>query len=376
MVSSKGETLPQIGLSDIQATDIYWEMIQAPRTGGVMIGKSLLTTKGLQTYTFEWALKGGQLVPRFRPERAEPFRPLSQVTSGKSTVQMFKPAKMGPYTPIYERGLTPFVSQQQLTRMGIYPTAKAATPTAGEITKKALGTTLASLAVASALKMGLPELAKPKLEEYMPTLAREREKFKPIMVQQMEQEQKKQALLVPKLELKQLQVLRQRLKSIFAPRRLERKRELVLPRLQRAQLPALAQPTRQKLILAPKVTPLQRQEQMQQLKPLTVPPMLKPSYAPYTPPPFPLSDVTGLQRMSMRGSRFGAWFYRRHPIAKPQDVMSLIGRGKATRSPASTFNKRMSQLQFRSNGTRKGKIRGKKLRSPFKSFEKRVRSII
>lgn len=378
-VAQKALAPKGVSLAELRWSEAYWKMIQAPRTGGVMFGKLPITTKGLQTYTFEWMLKGGALVPRFRPQRA-----------GEVTVQRVK------YWEKYwqpERGLTPFVSQTQLTRMGIYPTRKVGALSAGEITKKTLGQTLGTLATATAMKFGFPKLMKPKLEEYVPTFTREREKFKPILVEKLEEEQKRRYALValkPKLNQLLYQPLKPR--AILKPK--EERKQFVVPWLQEAQI------LREKQVLIPKLTLKLKQEPMQRLKPITMPPMTKPPYVPYKPPLFPQFDLTGFQRKGRRGPRWGAWFFRRHPIARPEDIIALVkGRnGRAKRSAkrqrltftalnskilgkpsvapsANIFNRRMSQLKLRSNGTRRGKVRRRQSRSPLEGFN-RIRSVL
>jgi len=384
-----------VGLKEFVGTEAYWKMIQAPKTAGVMVGKPSLTTKGLQTYMFEWMLKGEKLVPRFRPQRAEEI----VETQVKDWAKYWQP----------ERGMLPYVTQTQLTRLGVVPYAAKPTATvAREITRKTLG----PLAVATAMKIGFPQIVKPKIEDYMPTFTREREKFRSIMFGKLEEEQKRRYALVT-LKPKLNQLLYQPLKPRVILKPKEERKQFVVPWLREAQI------LREKQVLIPKLALKQRQEPMQRLKPITMPPMIQPPYVPYKPPLFPLFDLTGLQRRGRRGPRWGAWFYREHPIARARTVVGLVtgrprrrngmgdfnrinqamrgskrrkpqrtqlgdvakrfngkvlGKTSAT-SPTNIFNRRMKQLKLRSNGTRRGKVRRRQSRSPLDSFN-RIRSVL
>jgi len=135
-----------VSLKDLYATQAYWEMISVPRTTGVMIAKYPAVTKDLQTYTFEWTFAAGQLVPRYRPMRAEEFVKPPPTEKFKTldlrrTYFEKTPWTMGAETPTYfvkpkfptiselkERGLLPFVTQTQLTRMGVHPYIPYAPP--------------------------------------------------------------------------------------------------------------------------------------------------------------------------------------------------------------------------------------------------------
>lgn len=310
VTTMKGETLPKIGLGDIQATDIYWKMLQSPRTGGVMIGKAPILTKGIQTYTFEWVMRGDQLIPRFRPERAQSYMPSQKATS-KSIAQMFKPVKLKPYTPIYQRGLLPFVTQKQVTRMGIVPyrAPYVGGRTFATVSPKIIGPTLAMLGVGLAKKLRFI----PKILEWQPTLAREREKFRTITLERVKQKQK-QVLIFPRLKM--LQLKHQPLRQLYRPKL--RKKEAVVPKM--PTIVMTKQERKQLTILKPLQIP--RHVYPPNLVPPTLTPPIIPPFRPPTRDPDVSRAVAGLH---------GEWFRREHAIKTPKEVLRAFGIWKPVR---------------------------------------------
>jgi len=296
---------PKVSLgSELEWSERYWKMIQAPRTGGVMIGKSPLTTKGLQTYTFEWILKGGQLVPRFRPQRIEEVGAIR----AKDWQKYWQP----------ERGLTPFVSLTQLTRLDIIPYRA---PYVGGrataiISPQVIGSMLAVLGVGLTKKLRF----KPKFQplEWQPTLAREREKFRTLTLQLQKQKQKQKQLLVfPKLQ--KLQLKHQPLRQIYRPK-LKERQALPLPYL---TVPRAVAKQEQKIV----VTPKQIQTPKQDFPPIipTIPTPTPPIIPPFR-TPIGGADVS-------RGAKglFGKWFKRTHPIKSAREMWETFSGKKRKR---------------------------------------------
>lgn len=287
-----------VSLGELKWSERYWQMIQAPRTGGVMIGKSPLTTKGLQTYTFEWILKGGQLVPQFRPQRV-----------GEVTVQR------ADYWQKYwqpERGLTPFVTQTQLTRMGIYP----ASYVGGKTT--AIGSSyLSSVAtgVGLAVTPRVKFQQKPLFSEWQPTFNLQRERLR--MFSFETPTQRKREVVTPMLKTRQLQ--RQTAKPQLKLRKMQRHVEsLEVPTLSR-----LAQPPAQKQEAIPSLQPRQRRQQYVGFP--KVPKLTPPTLTPPTPfyrKPFGGQDVSREPK-----GLGGRWFKRSHRIKEPEEMLRSFERG-------------------------------------------------
>jgi len=142
---------------------------------------------------------------------------------------------------------------------------------------------------------------------------------RPIQIQKQKQSQKQKQKQRQIQKLVQLQMLRQEQISE------QDQRQEPFLRTMRIQAERVVQQQTQTQIQQQRQ--LQKQQQIQELV--------------HGRPTLPRLELGGLQKRRRRGPRFGAWFYRTHAIARPQDVIGLIGRGQATRSPVSQFNKRM-----------------------------------
>jgi len=78
-----------------------------------------------------------------------------------------------------------------------------------------------------------------------------------------------------------------------------------------------------KTIFKPSISLVSQPSQPVSYLSITSRPQQPPTSPPVT-PPYTSLEITGLQRRSKRGPRFGAWFYRRHPIAKAQTIANLV----------------------------------------------------
>lgn len=350
--------ITKVGLGEMKAATGFWEMIQAPRTGGVMLGKAVPTVgKTLQTYTFYWTLKAGKLVPKFGPERAKPYAPISQREPTKSVAQMFKPVKMKPYTPIYQRGLLPFVTQKQVTRMGLVPyTTRKVVGFAGKRAVSPLTTTI----VGGATKAMLQELSsdlrkhkqnlrtlelqevkqreqlvqRPKRKErrrlvpkfWQPTVPSEIEwlRLRRSQIQRLKQKEEKYVTPIVKVArpiLAVTPIVKERLKPPSLKQQMAdvpkigyRPEPVTIPKIVHKQVVA---PTL-KLVITPKL--VQKQKQVF----IRPPPILEEVSLP---PPIPFFPIPrGGEDVSRGvGGLFGKWFKREHKIKTPREVLRAFG---------------------------------------------------
>lgn len=132
--------------------------------------------------------------------------------------------------------------------------------------------------------------------------------------------------------IRQIQQLRQTL-TLKQPTRTKRKRRVETPVTLKVDVPVkqkvgtpvtlkVGTPTIQKL--APPIT----------LKPgvPAYPPITPPYKPPYKPPVYKLPKIGGLAQRRRLESLFGGWYFRRHPVATRERVLSLVGgRGQRVR---------------------------------------------
>lgn len=244
----------RISLGQLKASMGAWELTQAPRTGGVWIGKVAIAP--IKTKVLPHLISRGGLVS---------IGFLREVSYDAE--------------PYWRRGLLPFVTQQQVTRLGLIPYVPKIVSTTGKKGVSMLGAGLA-LTVPKLVVSQVPKLQPRKKmvvtpKVWQPTLAYEREKIRPLTL--LEPKVKQRERLVPTLRLPQIQEQPQ------AP-------TLKIPTL---QIPTLDIPTPQ------------------------VPKLDVPTYPLYPRVPRGGRDVS-------RGARglFGTWFKREHKVASPKEVAS------------------------------------------------------
>jgi hypothetical protein len=301
------------------ATEQAWQLQLAPRTAGVWV-KGAPAISGIQTYVFETAIVGGQLVKRFRPARAEEFietptyreypkQPLKETffTEGwkypkaplktgeplgferyawrmeKSGKYFFEREKWPTLEELRKRGLLPLVTQTQLTRMGIYPYISKTTVVTGKkgISKLAIGLGITTFAKTITRPQTPKRLRKrqalliiPKV--WQPTYAWEKEKFRPLTLEQPRLKERER--LIPVLKVPVVQVQPQ------APKQVAR--------------------LKQKMSVTPKIPYPYRFKELTKRDFLMF----------YPPGPKPTFGET-FEKL------FGKWFYRKHPIASPSEVV-------------------------------------------------------
>ena len=257
-------TPERISLKGLEATELAWRLTQAPRMGGVWLGRVFgPTTKT----TKAWAL--GTLF-KVSPTAAPSF-----------------------LRELRETGLTPFVTQAQVTRMGIIPYA----PTKAYVaTGRGLAQFLFGVGTTTVAR-GLMAPTRPKKRErlitvprvWQPTLAREREKFRPI------------TLLEPTLK----------------------EREKAIPALIPKVVPV------QEVSPTQALKTFQKQVQIQRVVPrIPTPQILKPMPKP-RPTPFRWPEMKPRRR---RERLFGGWFLREHPLPSPSEMARrLLGKPRKKR---------------------------------------------
>lgn len=244
-------------------SELAWKLTLAPRTGGVWLGK------GIEGLTSTKA----------------PMRHLIY-HAGKLSVGYLRDLSFR--KP--ETGLTPFVSQTQLTRMGIHP-YRPSLPSSiikgSSAISKVVGTGLTTIP-----KLFPKTPVRPIIRER--TFARTRIAYNPLEAFDTKMKQKQRQFIAPVQGLRQLQETKQKLK-------------LQAISLHRASFPEL-------------VTVKTR---------------------PY--PTLPSINLRGFVFGSRKKKKRGAWFFRKHPVASPKQLRSsLIGRrGK---DPLADFNKKLKRV--------------------------------
>lgn len=285
---ARGEiSLPQLtgklNLQRLQASQVAWEMTKSPRMGGVWL-RNIGVAPTKTTVLPHLISRGGVISIGY-------LRELSYEE------------------PLWKRGLLPFVTQKQVTRMGILPYVPKAVAVTGKkgISQLAIGLGITTLAQVrpeptrriETMQKPLPLLTihpEPKRREkqvllpklWQPTLAYEREKFKPLTIERLEPKQKERA--IPVLRLPTLRIPTSELK---APS-LQIPKQATITIQKTAQIPSIPIPT-------PTI-------------PTTPTPL---------PPPF---RVPHGGRDVSRGRRglFGAWFKRTHPIKTAEQMLQTF----------------------------------------------------
>lgn len=240
-----------------------FEMTLAPRTGGVWVSK---------TYATEVS--------------KVPMKHLFAI-GGKISVGYLRELKY--VKPTQQPGILPYVTQKQLTRMGIIPYVPKLVATGAQkaIRPLAVGFTVATLLKPRRLRPTAPTREEERVD--VPMLARYREKFRSITV--MEPLVRQRRRLAPVLKAPPT------LKTVTAPQL------IVAPKL-------AVEPTLKTVLKVPRV-----------LIPSPPRPVLRKSIS-Y--PTYPRIPRGGRGRSRRKGDLFGAWFKREHKIASPEDVMRVF----------------------------------------------------
>lgn len=245
-----------VGLKQLQASQLAWELTRFPRTGGVwlaQIGVAPVKAKVLPHLVFR---------------------------AGKISVGYLREPLME--EPYWMRGLLPYVTQKQVTRMGIIPYIPRAVAVTG---KRGVSQLVAGLGLATLAKTltqpqlrprrkrrrVTPLLVTPKV--WQPTLAFEREMFRPLTILEPKVKEKERAIAIPDIT----QALVQEQEAIV--KTVQRQRQALIPKI-------------------------------------PVPTILKPpTYPPYWRRRGPRETF---------GRRFeaflGKWYYRKHPIPTPEQL--------------------------------------------------------
>jgi len=251
----------------LQASKTAFEMTLAPRTGGVWVGKTYVTEA-------------------IKPPMKHLF-----YTGGKLTIGYLRELKY--VKPTQEPGILPFVTQKQVTRMGIIPYVPKLVATGAQkaIRPTAVGFGVVTLARPRRLRPTAPTREEPKLD--VPMLARTRERFRSITVQEPLARQRRR--LAPVLKVPPL------LKMLAVPK------ALVTPKL-------AVEPTLKTVLKVPRV-----------LIPSPPRPVLRKSIS-Y--PTYPRIPRGGRDISRREKDLFGAWFKREHKIATPEQVLRAFFGGK------------------------------------------------
>lgn len=288
----------------LRASKAAWELTQFPRTGGVWLARAAPGT-GYRAATKALPLT---IIHGTRVIAYKQHAPLEAYFTKKWGLPDISHWHS-------EVKLTPFVSQQLVTRMGVIPYAPSLVATgfargASRIVA-GLGATafVRSMLLASAYQPKLwqptapkhkiapvPKLPlKLKAPSFQPTFAYEREKFSPLRLFEMEKPKKR---AVPALKLPP------KLKEV----------PVVAPKLWQPVVP------KRRVVTVPKQVPR-----------IPVPHIPTP-YKPTPTPPKPAALPWIREgRYPKRGKGlFGKWFYREHPIPLPSEMLRGYGKKRKT----------------------------------------------
>jgi len=284
-------TVPErVSVSWFKTSKTAFEMTLFPRTGGVWVGKTFLT----------------------EPMKA-PMKHLFYI-GGKISVGYLRELSYVSPAARQEK-LLPFVTQTQLTRMGVLPyipkvTVARGLPLAARtfvgFSVSALAKTLVQVKEPTRPKRRVKAVTLPKVvavPEWQPTLALEREKLRTTTFEVVEPKRKKKALIVPIPALK----------SVVGE----------VPKIE-AVPSKLLQKEREMLVAIPKL----KQVPKQIPAPFRPPPRPQPTFPPtrflFKPPEAMLSR--------RRARLFGAWYLKKHPLPTGTELSRrLLGKSKRKR---------------------------------------------
>lgn len=281
-----------ISLKQLQASQLAWQLTQFPRTGGV------------------WLRQVG-----FAPVKAKVLPHLIYRAGKISIGYLREPLIEEPY---WQRGLLPFVTQTQVTRMGIIPYIPRTVTVTGKKAVSQLAFGLGLTALAKTLTQPrrkrrefVPSLVTPKVWET--TFAYEREKFRPLTLEREVVKEKERVIAVPDIT----QALVQQQKALV--KTIQKQKQILVP--------TIPTPT----ILKP------------------------PAYPPYWRRRGP-RETFGRRFEAM----FGKWYYRRHPIPTAQELARQMMGAKPRKKPKKKKAKKKRAKRTRTPAKRKRKKRRRK----------------
>ena len=256
-----------VSLKALEATDLAWQLTQAPRTGGVWVGKSFIA-EGAKPPMKHLFYTGGKVSVGY-------LRDLSYVS----------PARR-------QEALLPYVTQTQVTRMGIMPHVPRTVTHAGRglVSQAIVGTGTATLLKGLRRPQRLKRGEKAEAVPVDETLARTRERLRQVAL--LEEREKQKGRMVPVLKTPSMLV--------------------------QAQVPSTEQVITQKSVLVPKT--------------------------PFPPQIFETSPIKWFPRWEENGRRgrrgvdrrSAAWYFKRHPVMSASEAARYIlgkPRGRETKKP-------------------------------------------
>lgn len=297
---ARGEiTLPQltgeISLQKLQVSQAAWEMTRSPRMGGVWL-RNLGLAPSKTTVLPHLISRAGAISIGY-------LREFSFVEE-----------------PMWKRGLLPYVTQTQVTRMGILPYIPQAITTTGKhgINYLAIGFAITALAK---VKRG-------------PYVMRVGTMLKPLpsLIVQPEFKKKERQIVSPKVWWPGLALTREKFRAFTIERPKPKEREKIVPIFKLPTPPIQARAHIQKHLV------WQRPEQIQPTPqiPTQIPsiPMPTPTIPTIPTPPIPPYRLPHGGQGVSRGRRglFGAWFKRTHQIKTAEQMMqTFTGSRRKTR---------------------------------------------
>lgn len=255
-----------ISYAKLEAVSSAFEMTVAPRTGGVWVGK----------YFIEPTAKKG--LPHMFISVSRGF------VAGPAYLKQYGFERVSPETM-----LTPLVSQQQLTRMGIYPYVPKVVTVSTVATRQLFGwgaLTLGRGLIPKAkrkYRRVSPVLVTPKLLKWQPTLAFERLKLRPLELLERREKEKVAPILKVSPIAKAKSIEKVAMRQVQVPKQI--------------QLPKFVVPH-------PYIT---------RRTPIPEPPILPPTRR------------GGIDTSQIGRDFLGKWFKRKHPILTPKELMQKVG---------------------------------------------------
>ena len=299
-------------------TDIGWELTIAPRTGGVMISKVPTTTLtkgvlpvffGLGTELIEFIPKkslsyvGGKEARTFKYERIRDVGGFEKTPwrVGWESKFGFEKARMPILKELMkQQKLLPFVTQTQLTRMGIFPYIPKVIAVTG---KKGISHFLLGFGLTTITKARPPTDVRQISPITLPTLRKQRE------------------ILFPKMWLPTLAYTREKFRSLTIERRKAKERERLIPIVKSSPFQIPESELKLPILEVPKQIPKQVPATPQivtQIPQIPTPTVTIPTVPTPIMPRFRLPGRRVAPRR-MRGL-FGRWFEREHPIKTPKEM--------------------------------------------------------
>jgi hypothetical protein len=337
-----------IGLKEVSAPEAAFEMSLAPRTGGVWTGGfGPAPEEASKLLLPRTMIVGGEIIfwKRLEPPEAGP----TQIFEGEANEPTWfnrSPWRMETVTPTYferaiyptpedlmERGLLPFVTQSQVTRMGIIPYVPEVSSSALERSfgNVALGISLSSL---STLLRGPRTPQRPKRAGTSFTL--ERIMYRPF--------------------------------SFSKPLKKARINEspMAIP----ISIPNLTPSSSQRQSQSPNLDIAQVPKQVSQQTPTFNYPFPSPTQEPSL--KFFQQSVLQLTRRGRKAEKdlFGRWFKRTHPIKSPLEMLQTFGFSSKETSPKALLRSLETPIRTARTRTRtRTRTRNERSPSPDKIFK-------